>query len=49
MAMVALKNLSKLKNCDAHATYMVSRIDKRVLRQLQINLTCEPEFYLDLE
>jgi uncharacterized protein (UPF0371 family) len=40
----ALSNLSKLKDCDAHATYIVNNGDKRVLKSLKINLTCESEY-----
>ena len=40
----ALNNLTKLKNCEAHATYMVQNGDKKTLKSLKINLTCEPEF-----
>lgn len=41
----ALKNLSKLEHCEAHATYMIQNGDLNALRNLKINLTCEPEFY----
>ena len=41
----ALKNLKKLKNCDAHATYIVEKSDLDAIRSLMINLTCEPIFY----
>ena len=40
----ALKNLKKLKNCDAHATYIVDKSDLDAIRSLVINLTCEPIF-----
>ena len=40
----ALNNLKKLKYCDAHATYIVSNGDEKILKALKINLTCEPEF-----
>lgn len=43
----ALTNLKKLKDCDAHATYIVQNGDFKSLKSLGINLTCEPEFYLD--
>ena len=45
----ALSNLSKLKNCDAHATYIVGNGDKKALKGLNINLTCESEFISDVE
>jgi len=41
----ALKNLKKLKNCDAHATYIVEKSDLSAIRSLMINLTCDPIFY----
>ncbi len=44
MAEKALNNLPKLKNCEAHATYIVENGDKKALKRLHINLTCEPEF-----
>jgi len=40
----ALKNLKKLKNCDAHSTYIVEKMDLDAVRSLLINLTCEPIF-----
>jgi uncharacterized protein (UPF0371 family) len=45
----ALSNLKKLKNCEAHATYMVENGDRKALKQLKINLTCEPKFKSDVE
>ena len=43
----ALTCLDKLKNCDAHATYIVTNGDKRVLTELGIRLTCEDKFHSD--
>ncbi len=40
----ALLNLTKLKYCEAHATYIVDNGDKKTLKSLKINLTCEPEY-----
>ena len=40
----ALKNLKKLNNCDAFATYIVEKNDLEGLRNLLINLICEPIF-----
>lgn len=40
----ALKNLNKLNNCDAHATYIVDNLELDSLRNLCINLTCDPVF-----
>ena len=44
LAAKALSNLSKLKNSEAHATYIVTGSDKKSLKELDINLTCENEF-----
>ena len=41
----AINNLNKLKNCEAHASYMINNEDLGILRNLKINLTCEPIFY----
>ena len=41
----ALKNLKKLKNCDAHGTCIMDKADLDSCRSLLINLTCEPIFY----
>ena len=41
----ALKNITKLQNCDAHATYIIEKNDLDALRNLLVNLTCEPIFY----
>ena len=40
----ALSKLNKLKDCEAHATYIVDNGDKKTLKGLKINLTCEPEY-----
>ncbi len=44
MAELAMKQLSKLKGCEAHTTVIVSNVDRDVYRKLGINLTCEPEY-----
>lgn len=41
----ALTALSLLKDCEAHATYMVTNGDLKSLKKLGIILTCEPVFY----
>lgn len=41
----ALKNLDKLKFCDAYATYILDKNDSDALRSLLINTICEPKFY----
>jgi uncharacterized protein (UPF0371 family) len=49
MAEKAIHNLPKLANSEAHATYMVENGDKKALKRLKINLTCEPEFISKVE
>ena len=44
LAAKAMSNLTKLKGCEAHATYIVTGSDKNALKDLKINLTCENEF-----
>ena len=41
----ALSNLKKLESLEAHASYIVSGEDLRVLKSLNINLTCESVYY----
>ena len=40
----SLNNLKKLNGCEAHATYIVDNGDRKTLKNLGINLTCEPEY-----
>ena len=42
----ALSCLTQLRDCEAHATYIVDNGDKKTLKSLKINLTCEPEYML---
>ena len=49
LAAKAMSCLTKLKDTEAHATYIVTGIDKRTLKDLKINLTCENEFLNELE
>ena len=44
VAAKALASLSKLRGAEAHATYIVTGSDKKALKDLKINLTCESEF-----
>lgn len=44
LAAKAMSNLTKLKNAEAHATYIVTGNDKKTLKDLKINITCENEF-----
>ncbi len=42
-AAAAMAQLAKLKNCDIHATALLSYVDENVLKKLGMRLTCEPE------
>ena len=44
LAVKALSCLVKLRNCEAHATYIVTDGDRKAFKELKINLTCENEF-----
>ena len=44
LAAKAMSCLTKLKDTEAHATYIVTGSDKKTLKELKINLTCENEF-----
>ncbi len=41
----ALKNLNKLSGMEAHSTYIIKNGDLNILRNLNINITCESNFY----
>ncbi|MEG0980509.1 MAG: DUF1846 domain-containing protein [Erysipelotrichaceae bacterium] len=41
---LALQQLSKLKDCEAHSSVILSEVDKNVYRKLHMNLTCEPQY-----
>ena len=41
----ALSSMKELAGSDAHATYIVSNGDLKMLKRLKINLTCQPVFY----
>ncbi len=43
-AEMALAELDKLKNCEAHSTNIIKPSDEMIFRQLGINLTCDPTF-----
>ena len=47
LAAKALSSLPKLNSSEAHATYIVTGPDKKALKDLKINLTCESEFLGD--
>lgn len=39
-----IKLLPKLKDCEAHSTYILSTAEELTLKKLGINITCEPQF-----
>ncbi len=40
----AMRAMDGLRGCEAHASVILSSVDERVLRNLKINLTCEPKY-----
>ena len=38
----AIDELDKLRGCDAHASYIIEKSELNALKNLGINLTCEP-------
>lgn len=44
VASLAMKQIEKLRNCEAHSTVILSRVDENVFQKLGINLTCEPRY-----
>ena len=44
LAAKALSFIPKIKNSEAHSTYIINGNDKIVLKELNINVTCENEF-----
>ena len=43
-AMLAMKQLPKLKGCDAHSTVILSSVDEKIFKKLGIQITCEPKY-----
>ena len=39
----AINNLKKLRGCEAHSSYIIEKSELNVLKNLGINLTCEPK------
>ena len=44
VAAQALRQLPKLRGCDAHSTVILSSVDEEVYKKLGISLTCEPKY-----
>ena len=45
----ALKYLKELEMCDAYSTYIIPNSELKTVKELGINLICEPNFYSDNE
>ncbi|WP_369297503.1 DUF1846 domain-containing protein [uncultured Neglectibacter sp.] len=43
-AELALRQLPKLRGCEAHSTVLLSHVDENIFRRLGVNLTCEPQY-----
>lgn len=43
-AKLAMEQIPKLKNCDAHCTYILASNEEQTLKKMGINVTCEPVF-----
>lgn len=43
-ARIAMEQLPYLKNCQLHASVMLSEVDFKVLKRLGIQVTCEPKY-----
>lgn len=43
----AIDNLKKLSDCEAHSTYIIQDGEAKALKELKINLTCDPNFLSD--
>ena len=44
VAGLALSQLSKLRDCEAHSTVILSSVDETTFRKLGVRLTCEPRY-----
>jgi uncharacterized protein (UPF0371 family) len=43
-AELAMKQLPKLRGCEAHSSVILSHVDEDTFRRLGLNLTCEPQY-----
>ncbi|MGN1030516.1 MAG: DUF1846 domain-containing protein [Butyricicoccaceae bacterium] len=46
-AKLAMKQIPKLKGCEAHSTVLLSSVDEQLFKRLGILLTCEPKYEED--
>ena len=42
---LALKQLSAIQECDAHASFFIPQADEQILRNLKITITTEPDYF----
>ena len=47
MAETALRQLPKLKGCEAHSTVILSHVDEKMFRTLGVQITYEPKYQVD--
>ncbi len=43
-ARLAMEQLGALKNCEVHATVILSSVDENVFKKLGVRLTCDPQY-----
>ena len=43
-AALAMRQLPKLRGCEAHSTVILSGVDSTTFKKLGVNLTCEPQY-----
>ncbi|MBQ4611723.1 MAG: DUF1846 family protein, partial [Clostridia bacterium] len=43
-AEMAMRQLDKLKGCEAHSSVILSGVDASTFRKLGLNVTCEPRY-----
>ncbi|MGN0165389.1 MAG: DUF1846 domain-containing protein [Lachnospiraceae bacterium] len=46
-AQKAMEKLSRLKGCEVHSTVLLSSVDERTFKRLDMRLTCEPKYETD--
>ena len=46
-AQVAMEKLAQLKGCQAHSTTILGKSDEQTFRELDIDITCDPEYPTD--
>ena len=44
IAELAMKQIPRLKNCEAHSSVILSHVDLDLFKKLGVNLSCEPRY-----